>query len=153
MMSLIQDSHDNYYYYYYYDSGGLSSGQPWMQLIMLLVQWQLIPFWIMRSSRGFISFWCLFHHLTLLYCYYTNFLWVFLLFYTDCQILQERTIWSWQVWQIFKTWVNMWIISWENFHRGVGMHYNMFLSSSNWPFGVKFVVTFLRQPALFSYIW
>jgi hypothetical protein len=95
--------------YYYYDSGGLSSGQPWMKLTMLLVPWQLIPFWIMRSSRGFTSLWCLFHQVTLLYCYYNNFLPVLLWLYTDCKILQERTFWSREVWQISKTWVSMFL--------------------------------------------
>lgn len=111
---------------YNYDSGGLSSGWPWIKLIMLLVRWQLTLFWIMRSSHNCPLL--LFLYLTLfilavtIYC---SSLWLCV----DCEILQQRTIWSWEVWQIFKEWVHLCLKSWWKCLCRVNVHNQMFLKT------------------------
>ena len=107
---------------FHYDSGGLSSGKPWIKLIMLLVQWQLTPFWIMRSSHGCPLFWCLVRFFTHPCCNSSIFLPILICLRTDCQILQQWAIWSSEVWQIFKEWVHISIHSCDKCHHGLEMH-------------------------------
>jgi len=120
---------------YNYDSGGLSSGWPWIKLIMLLVRWQLTLFWIMRSSHNCpllrFLYLTLFILAVTIYC---SSLWLFV----DCEILQQRTIWSCEVRQIFKEWVHLCLKSWWKCHCRINVH------KKNTNFSIWCYIVFIR---------
>lgn len=58
-----------------------------------------------------------------------NKLLIFLWLCTDCEVLQQRTIWSCEVRQIFKEWVHIRLSSWLKCHCRVDVHNQMFLQT------------------------
>jgi hypothetical protein len=116
-------------------SGEPSSGRPWIKLIMMLVQRQLIPLSIMRWVYVASFYWYFFlltYCLTLVHLFFNAFLSIcclmphllccnqflsivkasaylaffyFSLLSPDCQIFQQWSLWSWAIWWVLKEWV------------------------------------------------